>query len=423
LSVSFRPAFSGLPIPGGARGGDGAPARAKVPADVDAPDRVAFDLTVRQITILAVAGLACLMLWTMLARAAPLVPVAVRGLVLVPIAGTALALAVGRRDGLPLDGWLLAGAVFRTRVHRLAPGPGLDPPPWWANRADRPGMARAAGRAVPPPPGALRLPVDGIDPDGTLRHARGPRPGHPSGDRGPGGATVLVSSGTVNISLRTPAEQAALVAGLGRWLNGLTSPVQVVVSSRRVDLPGHALRLAAHARRLAGGPGNDGSDERWADRQPTGEQRLADAALDHAQFLLDLAEDGDPLARTVTIAVTAPPGTAPALAARRAAEHTVTHLTALGAQAVILDAGTATAVLTAATDPYQAGDAAWPRTPPGGVVTARPLPQNPRQEPRQNAPHDVRHDPRGSSHGGQRQDLRRRPQPGAHPRRQPGARS
>jgi hypothetical protein len=347
--------------------------RAKIPADIDAPDRVAFDLTFRQLTVLTTAGLIALAIWAVLTQTAPMVPGPVRTVPLIPLAGAALALAVGRRDGLPLDVWLVTAAVFRHRPRRLVPVPVVQPPPW-------------APMAVPPPtgpadrhagprrdagedrlPGLLRLPADAVAADGTIHH-RGRPPT-------PGAATVLVAATTVNVTLRTPAEQAGLVAGLGRWLNGLTTSVQIVVSTRRVDLPAHAVRLADHAH------DHDCAFDRVDDTGTTGNTGatgpptpggLAAAALDHAEFLLDLAEQLDPLARTVTIAATASGGPSPATIARRTAEHTVAALTALGAEAAVLDGPAATAVLTAATDPYQAGDAGWARTPPGAVVTGRP---------------------------------------------------
>jgi hypothetical protein len=327
---------------------------ARIPADVDAPDRVAFDLTVRQLAVLAVCGTLALGVWAVLT---PWTPLGVRAAVLVPFAGVGLALAAGRRDGLPLDGWLLAAAGFRHRPTRLT-ATGVEPLPDWLQHAV-PTAPTAPGRGHPDrsgrggpdrEPAVLRLPTDAIDPDGTLRAGqRKGRAGQGDGVR----ATVLVAATTVNITLRTPGEQAGLVAGLGRWLNGLTTPVQIVVSTRRVDLAGHATRLAARASTLGGA--------------------LAAAAADHAEFLLDLAEDRDPLARTVTIAATATGGPAPEVAARRAAEYTVSCLTALGADATVLDGATATAVLAAASDPYQATDPGWPRTPPGAVVTARRL--------------------------------------------------
>src|SRR6266508_703408 len=81
------------------------PYAARVPADVDAPDRVLYGLTFRQLAILAVAALVINRLWRTLAGVLPtpaLLAVAVLA------AAAAFGLAVGRRDGLPLDMWLLA---------------------------------------------------------------------------------------------------------------------------------------------------------------------------------------------------------------------------------------------------------------------------------------------------------------------------
>jgi PrgI family protein len=349
--------------------------RAKIPGDLDAPDRLAFDLTFRQLAVLAIAGVTGLFLWALLARAVPMVPPAARAVPMIPIAGTALALAVGRRDGLPLDAWLLAAAVFRHRPHRLFPVPVVEPPDWAPAVVSPPDASRdqSRGDREMRPPGLLRLPADALDPDGTLHRPDRSSPSSSSSSAS-GSATVLVAATTVNVTLRTPAEQAGLVAGLGRWLNSLTTSVQIVVSTRRVDLPAHAVRIADRAHTLTDAPTDgltdDGMDGDAAD--PVAGSGLAAAALDHAEFLLDLTERLDPLARTVTIAATATGGPSPATVARRTAEHTVTALTALGAEAVVLDGPAATAVLTAATDPYQAGDASWSRTPPGDVVTGRP---------------------------------------------------
>jgi hypothetical protein len=187
----------------------------------------------------------------------------------------------------------------------------------------------------------LRLPAQAISDDGVI-------------DLGDGGATVLVAATTVNVGLRTGAEQAALVGSYARWLNSLTGPVQVVVSARRVDLTSHAVRVADAAEALP-------------------HPALADAALDYSDFLLDVAARRDPLWRTVTIACTGDRGAG--TEAMRRAEHTAATLSGLGAQARVLDGATATAVLTAAVDPYQFTDASWPRTPAQDPVTA------PRYEP------------------------------------------
>jgi hypothetical protein len=330
-------------------------------ADVDAPDRVAFDLTFRQVSVLTVAGLTGLIVWAGLARLAPMLPAAVRAVVLLPIAGVALALAVGRRDGLPLDAWLTHAGLFRTRPGRLTSTQVHEPPGW------APTPPSATGRRREPAMGLLRLPADAVDADGTIRYR----------DRQTTRATVLVAASTVNIRLRTATEQAALVAGFGRWLNGLTSGVQIVVTTRRVDLPGHALRLLEQAHRLTTGQ-HDGTDPDPEDLSDgaldglPGLDGLAAAAIDHAEFLLDLSSCCDPLERMVIIAATAVGGPSPATVARRAGEHTVTALSGLGAQTQILDGATATAVLVAGGDPYQASNPGWPRTRPGAVVTAGP---------------------------------------------------
>jgi hypothetical protein len=83
----------------------------------------------------------------------------------------------------------------------------------------------------------------------------------------------------------------------------------------------------------------------------------------YAEFLLDLAEDGDPLARTVTVA-TPGHGRNARATAHRAAQQTAAGLAALGVTSAVLDGPSATALLTTAVDPYQPGDAACPRAVP-----------------------------------------------------------
>ncbi len=212
---------------------------------------------------------------------------------------------------------------------------GLGAAPAWA-------PATAGGDG--PRPQVLRLPADAISDDGVIT-------------LGDGGAAVLVAATTVNVGLRTGAEQAAMVASYGRWLNSLTGPVQVVVSAQRVDLTSHAYRVADAAQALP-------------------HPALADAALDYSEFLLDVAERRDPLWRTVTIACHAT-GPHAAAEARRRAEHTATALSALGSQTRVLDGPTATAVLTAAVDPHQFGDASWARATADLPVTAAGYPEEP----------------------------------------------
>jgi hypothetical protein len=300
-----------------------------IPADVEAPDKIIYGLTARQVAILATAGILAYWLWkTLWAIPVPL-PAAVAAII--PIMGTATALALGRRDGLSLDRWFLAAIMHRRTPKRQVPAPdGVPAAPDWAPTA----VANPPGKE--PTPSVLRLPAHAITDTGVI-------------DLG-GGVATMVAATTVNISLRTGDEQYALLGAYARWLNSLTGPVQVAVSAQRVDLSSHAQRIADTAATLAN-------------------PALAEAALDYGEFLLDIAADRDPLWRTVTVACTAAGGKgAPAEALRRG-EYTANALSALGVQARVLDGATATAVLAAAVDPYQYTDASWARALPTNPIT------------------------------------------------------
>jgi hypothetical protein len=161
---------------------------------------------------------------------------------------------------------------------------------------------------------------------------------------------ALVACTTVNIALRTGDEQTALIGAYGRWLNSLSEPVQIVISAQRVDLTGHAHRIADAADTLTN-------------------PALAEAARDYAAFLDELATRRDPLWRTVTVAVTAPGEKGRDADVLRRADHTASALSALGAQTAVLDGARATAVLTCAVDPYTPADVTWPRARPDAVIT------------------------------------------------------
>jgi len=285
-----------------------------------------WGLTARQVAIL---GAAAALGYLILKTAGRLLPLPAVAVLLIPLAGVAIALALGRRDGLPLDAWLWAAILHRRTPRRAAPAPeGAARAPAWAPDVPADG----------PAPAVLRLPAQAISDDGVI-------------DLGDDGATVLVAATTVNVGLRTGAEQAALVGSYARWLNSLTGPVQVVVSAQRVDLTSHAMRVADAAQALP-------------------HPALADAALDYSDFLLDVAARRDPLWRTVTIAHTGHGERGAATEAMRRADHTAATLSTLGAQTRVLDGPTAASVLTAAVDPYQYADASWPRTPAHAAVTA-----------------------------------------------------
>ncbi|WFE61680.1 PrgI family protein [Micromonospora sp. WMMD712] len=308
-----------------------------MPADVDAPDKVAYGLTFHQLAIVAAGALVVYGLWQALHTLVAAPVLAGAGVV---IGGLAIGVALGRRDGLSLDVWLLH-AVRHTRAPRClstAPTVGGGVPDWVE--------APAAGRQSMPAP--LRLPADAIDDDGQVS----------LGDV----RAAVVGATTVNLALRTPAEQAALVDGWGRWLNSLSAPVQIVVSAQPVDLASHSRALAAAA-----------------DTQP--HPRLRAACADHAGFLADLADGRDPLRRQVLIVTRTAAGERGPHAARRRADDTVRALSGLGVTPRVLDGPAVTAALTSAADPYRP-----PR--PGGlaapdaVITAAPVPTTRKQRTR-----------------------------------------
>jgi hypothetical protein len=298
---------------------------ARIPADVDTPDKIVYGLTARQLAILTVAALIGLGLVRALG---PLLPQPALIAILTPLAGAAIVLALGRRDGLPMDTWLLSAVRHTGSPKRLAPSaPGLPATaPSWAPDTDGPAAA------VP----VLRLPVTAISDAGVV-------------DTGTH-AVALVACTTVNIGLRTGDEQAALIGGFGRWLNALSGPVQIVISAQRVDVSSHAQRIARGADTIA-------------------DPALAGAARDYAAFLDDLAARHDPLCRTVTVAVAAAGDRRRDAEVLRRAEHTASALSALGAQTAVLDGGRAAAVLTCATDPYTPADVTWPRARPDAAIT------------------------------------------------------
>jgi hypothetical protein len=298
-----------------------------IPADVEAPDKLLYGLTARQVAILATAAVACYLVWKAAGEA---VPPQVLAAGFAPVLAVAVAVAMGRRDGLGMDAWLLAAIRWRRASRRLVPAPG--------------GPAQAPEWAPQPPPGAggpaagvLRLPAAAIGESGVV-------------DLGGSRAACLVAATTLNIGLRTGEEQAGLLGAYGRWLNGLTGPVQVVVSAQRADLTGHATRIAEAAAGLA-------------------HPALAAAAGDYAGFLLDTAARRDPLSRTVTVVCTAASAHNRHAEAARRAEQAASALAGLGVATRVLDGPRVTAVLTAAVDPYQYGDASWPRAVPDTPIT------------------------------------------------------
>jgi hypothetical protein len=257
----------------------------RIPADVDMHDRVLGPLTARQLAILTAAGAVLYLIWAA-TRAFVLIPVFLA--FAVPAGAASAMLALGTRDGVPMDKLLVA--AIRQRVaprHRVAAPEGVRPAPAWLtpNTDHTAGHAashgknskNSKGRAPQPEqvsPAALRLPAEAVTETGVV-------------DLGSDGLAVVAVASTVNFALRTPNEQEALVASFGRYLHSLTAPVQVLVRTERLDL---SAQIASLRERAGGLP----------------HPALEAAAVEHADYLVQLGQQSDLLRRQVLLVLREP---------------------------------------------------------------------------------------------------------------------
>jgi hypothetical protein len=285
-----------------------------IPADVEMPDKILAGLTARQV---AIASVAAVIIWAGWVAARHVMPLPAFAALAAPVGLAATALVIGERDGLPLDRLLPAAWRHARSPRRLVTAPeGIPAAPTWA----------APPGPAPPMPAPLAPLWRHISSDGVI-------------GLGGDGAAAVAAVSTVNFALRSPAEQDALTAAYGRWLNSLTGPVQVVIRAGRADLSAAVIAL----REGAGGLPHPA---------------LEHAALEHASFLAGLAEERDVLTRQVLLVIREPShgtarpggGTAAARAAQRAGEAT-RLLGAADLQVSVLDGGQLTALLAACADP------------------------------------------------------------------------
>jgi len=235
----------------------------RIPADLDRPDRILVGLTARQLTVLTSGGLAA---WTLAGVLAPLLGRPTAAALAAPVAMAAIGLALGWRDGLPLDHLAMAGLRWWRHPRRLVVAPdGIGPTPAWA---------RPAG----PPVAPLTGPIHGLDPTGVI-------------DLGGLGWALVCQATPINLSLRTPAEHQQLVASFARLLHALAGPMQVLVRSDRANLSPLTNPLRAQAAALP-------------------HPRLEQAALAHARWLEALAGDRDVRRRQLLVVFHHPPAPA-----------------------------------------------------------------------------------------------------------------
>jgi PrgI family protein len=258
----------------------------RIPADVDMHDRVLGLLTARQLAILAAAGTVLYLIW---AATRAFVPIPVFAAFAVPVGAASVMLALGKRDGMPMDKLLVA--AIRQRVaprHRVAAPEGVRPAPAWLIPDNDRTTGQAAGRrkgdkgrtaqAEQVSPSALRLPAEAVTETGVV-------------ELGADGLAVVAVASTVNFALRTPNEQEGLVASFGRYLHSLTAPVQVLVRTERLDL---STQIGDLRERAGGLP----------------HPALEAAAVEHADYLVQLGQQSELLRRQVLLVLREPLGVA-----------------------------------------------------------------------------------------------------------------
>ncbi|CAM4525948.1 PrgI family protein [Nocardia ninae] len=337
----------------------------RIPADVERSDRILGPFTIRQVAVLAATGLLLYSAW--LATRAVIAP-QIFLVAATPIAVVVTIAIVTRRDGLSADLLLMAAIRHRLRPRHLVTSRGhAEAPRWITDRAIR-------SRPRPPAPAAL-----------TAQAARLPESVAGSGSGGVGvidlggdGLAVIAVAGTLNLSLRTPAEQDSLVGQLAGWLHTLRQPVQILVRSARLDLTEHITGLHIAAQQMS--------------------PELAAAALDHAGHLAELVAAENPTHRQVLLVWREPIEGLPATgvrarlpgrgrarralsaAARRGAESRLFRrmneaadvLAPLGVSVTALDDKQATAVLTSCTNPQGLVSAAADIVAPSAIITTDP---------------------------------------------------
>ena len=226
----------------------------RLPADVEMEDRLAFGLTARQLVIL---GIAALVSYGVFALAGSALPMPVAAALAAPTALAGVALALGRHAGLSGDRIALAAARHLTQSR------------WRVSGEKLPG--RLVDAPEQPSVSLLRVPVKAILQSGVVELVDGTS------------ALLLTAAGT-NWALRSEEEQAALADAYAKWLNSLIEPTAITVRSEPVDLAEHASAVEDAGRALP-------------------HPALRHCAHTYAQFLSELADEGDGLRRRQIVVV------------------------------------------------------------------------------------------------------------------------
>ena len=311
----------------------------RVPADVELADHVLGRLTGRQLVIISTG---CLLAWCLFTAIRHTFGWQMAAGGALSVVAAALVLALGRMEGMSLDRLVGAAIAQAAAANRLVPAPdGVEGPPSFV-AADR-----AGGSTRLPAP--LRLPGHAVSSDGVVT-------------LGAEGFALLMACDTVCFGLRTESEQDALTAAFGRWLNGLSGPVQILVRAHRIDL---GRRIAGLREAAPGLP----------------HPHLEAAARAHAEYLAGIGEHRELLTHEVLLVLRERSGTptrrlrpaeAATLLARRA-DDARQALRAAGVTARVLSADEVWQAVAGSTDP---GGRRYPgrRAVDGDVITGRSSP-------------------------------------------------
>lgn len=279
--------------------------RVRLPADVELEDKLAFGLTARQLFLLGATAILTYGLYISASSALPL-PIAAALCAPFAIAGTVLAL--GRRDGLPADRLARLAVRYLAAPRRRLLAPEGIP-------ASLPGSPKRV------PAGAFDLPIRAVLRSGLVELADG-------------SFCVLLRAAAGSFGLKSDEEQAALVEGFGRFLNGVSDPIAIYVRSEPVELDERASTLERRAAEFSSAA-------------------LADAACAHARFLRDLPRGDDLRRREILLLLCTrahEAATARTTLERRASE-TAELLRAAGVELYPFDGEQTAALLAHAFDP------------------------------------------------------------------------
>ncbi|RKS04986.1 PrgI family protein [Nocardiopsis sp. Huas11] len=275
--------------------------RGRIPADIDRPEPLLFNLTARQLLLIAPAVVGAWGAYLLLREHMPLWAIA---MVLAPVLGVVIAVALSERDGRGLERVAASALAWARAPKYLVPAPSgeVPGPPRWAPRM------RRAPRLEP-----LRLPASAITPEGVIELG--------------GRCAVIVSCTTLPFQLASGREQDQVLAAFAGTLDALNDPVQILVQRRSADLSGFTAMVRDNVNHLP-------------------HPALADAAMAHADFLDHLAATHELSHQQVVVVVTATGSARRAGAALlRTAQDTADRLAALGIRAQVLEGTEAEQVL------------------------------------------------------------------------------